>query len=102
MRGIRSYSDEVIRCIALGHVWDPYDELGARKPEFGARLTCLCTSCNSLKKCLVSRQDGSFLSKWHYDYSSEYEAAVKDRAAGRKELFRRIHAVRKEAAQNSH
>jgi len=42
--------------------------------------------------------DGSFISKWHYDYSSEYEAAEKDRAAGRKELIRRVEKVRKEAA----
>lgn len=97
-RGIRSYSDEVIHCLAIGHVWDIYEELGARRPEFGARLTCLCTSCNTLKKCLVSRMDGSFLSRWHYDYSDEYKAAEKDRASGRRELMRRIEKARKEAA----
>jgi hypothetical protein len=99
-RGIRGYSDEVIHCLAMGHAWDPYEELGARKPEFGARLTCLCTSCTTIKKCLVSRMDGSFLSKWHYDYSDEYKAADKDRKAGRKELIRRIENARKEAANS--
>ena len=96
-RGVQGYSDEVIHCLALGHAWESYEELGARKPEFGARLSCLCTSCSTIKKCLVSRMDGSFLSRWHYDYSDEYKDAEKDRASGRRELIRRIEKVRKEA-----
>lgn len=36
---------EWLKCRAFGHAWEEFVPVGKRKPDFGFRISLLCTSC---------------------------------------------------------
>jgi hypothetical protein len=37
---------EWLKCRSFGHTWEEFLPVGKRKPEFGFRISLLCTTCS--------------------------------------------------------
>lgn len=49
---------EWLKCRAFGHAWDEFIPVGKRKPEFGFRISLLCTSCGMERHDVLNTYGG--------------------------------------------
>lgn len=96
MRGLSDAPLPFLRCRAFGHTWEEFIPVGKRKPEWGFRISLLCTSCSMERHDVIDTAGG--LSHRQYlqpdDYSgiggysrAEYRLAY-NKARRRKELVK--------------